>query len=1032
MVNRKLSLQNFISREFFKAALLPLLIIEVTLLALYFFMNTYLIDKSVKTLSNDRLSHLLGITDSQAHIINEQLNRISDLSLVLQSETTRFFNNTFGYSTPQPLPEFGFADNGVYYKRRNNGGSSLFYSNRHPIGNKEKEKAIHSEALDPLFKDIHKANANIVAVYLNTHDSMSRYYPFFENVFEQLPADMNIPEYNFYYLADLSHNPGKSPVWTAAYLDPMGMGWMMSCIVPIYRDTFLEGVAGIDITIKAFIDNLLGLQLPWNSHAFLVDGQGTIMAMPPDVETIFGLTELKEFRYREKVKQDTHKPRTFNLLASVLSSVSKPVSELMNQDRGGIDIALNGTPYVLCQTTVSETGWKLMVIANRNTILSPISKLEQQTRRAGYAAIGFMVLFYIAFFLYLIANTRRMSLRIANTLGGLSSAIQRLGTGEYEVKMASSPVVELDTLLKNFESMAHDLHELHENLESEIKHANDARDAAKKAEEKLKEHQVHLEKIVEDRTLEVRTANKTLQKDIVERKKIEQKLNLQRGQLLSIFDSIDEPIYISAPDTYEILFMNKALKKLIPEINSNICFQVLQGLNEPCPFCTNPIIFGEKIGKQHIWEHFHPSSNKWFRCIDKAIEWPDGRMVRYEMAIDITEQKKAAEERQQLAAQLRRAEKMEALGTLAGGVAHDLNNVLGAIVAYPDLLLMDMPEDSVLRDPIETIQQSGKKAAAIVQDLLALARQGISDMEVVNLNDIISDYLLSPEYEKLLQYNSGIRVNTDFSKDLLNCGGSTIHLSKMVMNLMSNAAEAMPEGGDIFLSTSNQYVDQPLKGYTTVEEGDYVVLKVEDNGIGISENDLEHIFEPFFTKKKMGRSGTGLGMAVVWGTVKDHKGYIEVKSAVEKGTSIEIYIPATRQISDGIVEESTLEELKGQNETILVIDDVEMQRKIATGMLTRLGYQATSVPGGEEAVAYLQDRSVDLILLDMIMDPNIDGLETYKRIIQIHPRQKAIIVSGFSRTEAIIETQRLGAGPYIKKPYTILDIAKAIKAELAK
>ena len=1031
MTEKKLSLKNFISREFFKAALLPLLIIEITLLTLYFLMSTYLIDKSIKTLSNDRLSHLLEITNSQALIISEQLHCIADLSAVLQAETGRFFDTPDHFITPDPAPEFGFAPNGVYYKLENNGGSSLFYSSRQSIGPKEKTKALHSESLDPLFENIFHANNNIVAVYLNTFDSMSRYYPFFENVHEQLPAKMNIPEYNFYYLADKTHNPDGKPVWTAAYLDPMGMGWMMSCIVPVYKDRFLEGVAGIDITIKNFIANLLGLQLPWGAHAFLTDSHGTIMAMPPVVETVFGLTELHDFSYSGKVKQDTKKPRTFNLLESLLPSLSKPLADLMEKESGSIEIPIKGNPYVLCQTTVSETGWKLMVMADRSEILSPISNLERHSKHVGYAAIGFMCLFYIAFFMYLVTNTRRMSERIAKTLGGLSTAIRRLGTGFYEVNMEPSPVIELDRLSSNFETMAQDLKLLHENLELEVKHANEAKNAARQAEEKLKEHQVHLEKIVEDRTLEVRTANKALKQDILKRKKIEQELTLERQQLLSIFDSIDEPIYISLPETYELLFANKALKKIYPDYAPGKCYEVLQNREFPCPFCTNDIIFGEKYGRQHIWEHYNLSTDKWFRCIDKAIQWPDGRMVRYEMAIDITDQKKASEEKQRLMAQLRRAEKMEALGTLAGGVAHDLNNVLGAIVAYPDLLLMDIPEDSPLRDPIVTIKQSGKKAAAIVQDLLALARQGISDMEVINLNDLVTSYLLSPEHERLLRYNTGIQLTADLSDSLLNCMGSPVHLSKMVMNLVSNAAEAMPDGGEIFLSTDNRYVDQPLKGYSTVMEGDYVVLKIVDHGIGMTESDMERIFEPFFTKKKMGRSGTGLGMAVVWGTVKDHQGYIEVKSALEEGTTIEIYIPATRKISDEIGQDFTFDELKGSNETIMVVDDVEVQRKIALGMLTRLGYNVVSVASGEEAVSYLKKHSVDLILLDMIMDPGIDGLETYKRIIKINPAQKAVIVSGFSRTEAIKEAQRLGAGPYVKKPYTAFEIGRVLKTELA-
>jgi len=253
-----------------------------------------------------------------------------------------------------------------------------------------------------------------------------------------------------------------------------------------------------------------------------------------------------------------------------------------------------------------------------------------------------------------------------------------------------------------------------------------------------------------------------------------------------------------------------------------------------------------------------------------------------ELRREIEERKRAEEEQKRLETQLQRAQKMEAIGTLAGGVAHDLNNILGGVINYPELLLMEMPEESPLRKPILTIQKSGEKAAAIVQDLLTLARRGVAVSEVVDLNHIVSEYLISLEYEKLKEFHPNVKLETDFKEDLSNILGSPVHLSTSIMNLVSNAAEAMPEGGKIFISTQNRYIDQPLRGYDDVTEGDYVTLTVSDTGAGISPEDIEKIFEPFYTKKKMGRSGTGLGMAVVWGTVKDHKGYIDVQSTEGK------------------------------------------------------------------------------------------------------------------------------------------------------
>ena len=387
-------------------------------------------------------------------------------------------------------------------------------------------------------------------------------------------------------------------------------------------------------------------------------------------------------------------------------------------------------------------------------------------------------------------------------------------------------------------------------------------------------------------------------------------------------------------------------------------------------------------------------------------------------------------ERRRMQVQLQRAQKMKTLGTLAGGVAHDLNNILAGLVSYPELLLMEIPEGSPLRKPMLTIKKSGEKAATIVQDLLTLARRGVATMEVVNLNDILSEYLKSPEHEKLKLFHPDIQLETNFEEDLLNILGSSVHLSKTVMNLVSNAAEAMSGGGKISISTENRYIDRPIRGYDDVAEGDYTTLTVSDAGVGISPEDMERIFEPFYTKKVMGRSGTGLGMSIVWGTLKDHNGYIDVKSAEGKGTTFTLYFPVSRKKLTKEKPSLSIEDYMGKGESVLIVDDVEEQREIASRMLKKLGYSVKSVSSGEGAVDYMKKTSADLLLLDMIMDPGIDGYETYKRLLEFHPKQKAIIVSGFSETERVKDTQGLGAGAYVKKPYLLEKIGIAIRGEL--
>ena len=416
----------------------------------------------------------------------------------------------------------------------------------------------------------------------------------------------------------------------------------------------------------------------------------------------------------------------------------------------------------------------------------------------------------------------------------------------------------------------------------------------------------------------------------------------------------------------------------------------------------------------------------WVSNATRAYFNEEGQILHYEGLVnDITDRKQAEKvvlESNEIKA---RFKKMESLGLLAGGVAHDLNNILSGIVSYPDLLLSDLPKDSSLRKPIETMKNSGERAAAIVQDLLTMARGVATNKEPLNLNTLIREYLDSPEFENLKQRNQPIEIEVNLDKNLFSIYGSQIHIRKVVMNLISNAAEAIDIKGKISIFTANCYVDKPFRGYDEFNEGEYIVLSVADNGSGISDDDINRIFEPFYTKKVMGRSGTGLGLAVVWNIVQDHKGYIDLVNE-KNNTTFSLYFPATRELISESDSQRAIEEYQGNEETILIVDDIESQRNIVRSMLKKLGYSPRSVSSGEEAVEYVKQHEVDLIILDMIMDPGINGSVTYERILKIKPRQRAIIASGFAETDEVKRAQQLGAGKYLKKPFTMEQLGLAV------
>ena len=402
-----------------------------------------------------------------------------------------------------------------------------------------------------------------------------------------------------------------------------------------------------------------------------------------------------------------------------------------------------------------------------------------------------------------------------------------------------------------------------------------------------------------------------------------------------------------------------------------------------------------------------------------------------QLRVEIEERQLAQQESLRLQSELVRVEKMELLGRLAGGVAHDLNNVLSGIVSYPELLLLKLSPESDMRGPLQNIHRAGIRAAAIVQDLLTLARRGISVRENVHLNDIIMAHLQSPEFIILQNNHPAITVETHLAPNLRTMSGSPVHLEKVVMNLLVNSFEAIEGEGTISVVTQNRDVDASLQGYDTTIPGKYVVLTISDSGIGIAREHLNRIFEPFYSSKVMGRSGTGLGMTVVWGTVKDHGGYLDVQSSPGNGTAITVFFPVAEDDKNPPVQSGQPFIEQGNGETILLVDDIPEQRLLGSSILSTLGYKAETVSSGEEAVQFLVSGSVDLVLLDMIMEPGMDGLDTYRCILNIRPDQKVIIVSGYSTTERMQKALELGVRSCIKKPYTLEEIASRIHGELA-
>ncbi len=394
---------------------------------------------------------------------------------------------------------------------------------------------------------------------------------------------------------------------------------------------------------------------------------------------------------------------------------------------------------------------------------------------------------------------------------------------------------------------------------------------------------------------------------------------------------------------------------------------------------------------------------------------------------DISELKAAYHQKKLLEEKLARAKRLESLGMLAGGVAHDLNNVLVGVVSYPDMLLLDMDADDPLRESLELIKNSGLEASYIVQDLLTLSRRSASAKEVLDVRRIIIALLESPEIDRIKEMHPSVQLVQDLQHGLFSIQGSRVHIRKAIMNLLMNAYEAHKDQGIVTISAKNSYRDTPYPGGDQQCVGDLIELKISDTGIGLSDADIDHIYEPFYTKKAMGQSGTGLGMTIVWGTVKDHHGNISVKSEINKGTTFTIQLPATREVLEEKESNEEVEELKGAGEHILIVDDMDTQRMVAVRILQKLGYEVESASSGNSAIELIRSGYIpDILILDMIM-PGLDGLDTYKAIQKLVPHIKTIIISGYAESARVKEAISLGVTSFFQKPYTIGKLGMTIR-----
>lgn len=611
-----------------------------------------------------------------------------------------------------------------------------------------------------------------------------------------------------------------------------------------------------------------------------------------------------------------------------------------------------------------------------------VSKDQERIFHAQELAVVMMSVMTLTGLLAAWIIARMLSVRITRRVVHLTHTAETLREGNLDVFADEEGSDELSRLARTFNIMSSRLRELIDHLELKVKERTAELSESERRFRQLFEHSssgVAVYEAVED-------GKDFIFKDI--NRAVEEIEGIQRSKV------IGQKVTRIFPGIYEFGLLNVFRK----------VWRTGESAWHPAGFYYD--------GRVEGWRE------------NSVYKLPSGEVVA--VYDDLTSAKQSEMERSAMETRLQRAQKMESIGLLAGGVAHDLNNILSGIVSYPELLLMQLPEDSRLRKPIQSIHESGQRAVAVVADLLTVARGVACVKEPAELNVLVQEYLDSPEHQKAASLHPHIRCITQLNPAAGHIQCSSVHIKKCIMNLVTNAMEAIDGPGRIVLSTRNEHLDEKGAMQYGLSAGDYLVLIVADSGKGIAEKDLEHIFEPFYTKKVMGISGTGLGLAVVWNSVQDHGGTVHVESSGE-GTTFYLYFPASARKTAPKKSRSGIQELSGSGETVLVVDDESLQLDIADRMLKLLGYRPVCIGSGENAVAYLKEHCIDLILLDMMMDPGINGRQTFEQILRFHPGQKAVIASGFSESEDVKATLQMGARRYLKKPYSLEQLGRAIK-----
>lgn len=955
-----ISIFTWIWQSYLKTALIPLMVVELVFVAIYFSASNWSRMETMSFLQESANFQLNILAEKEADLIDKQLADISKTTLLYQKQTILSLQQNASLST-EDLNRLAYSANGAYYtvSDKADGGAAVFYSGFAPINDAEREKAAKLLSLQDLMKNIVSSHPLAAAIYINTHDSLNVIYPYF-NVLEQYPDKMNIPEYNFYYEADYIHNAHKKVVWTDAYLDPAGHGWMASAIAPVYTDDFLEGVVGIDVTINTIANQTLNWEFPWNGYGVLVGKDGTILALPEQGEEDWGLNELTDHEYEQAIMQDTFKPDDFNVYKR--AEFAAVADQLKRSQHGYTEITLNNNRQLVSWNTVSETGWKLLVVVPEANIYQNTNAINLSLMQIGILMVAGLILFYSIFFYILSKQTYFMSKSISEPLNEINTVLHNIGKGDYYQPEPEMPVTEL-------KETAHKLIEMGVKLGDSNKELLLAQNELQQSEQNLHALVNSIDDII-------------IQID-------------ESGLINQIWSKIDISI-LKFFDT-----KTTTICSLIDPEHSFSCMEKIQNVVNTSQPETMEFCFETSQGKRWFQARISRIANTSHTLVFSARDITD--RIFMEMSI------KAAKEDAENA--------NRAKSEFLSNMSHELRTPLNAVLGFSQLLELnpEEPLSEAQSQYVSEIIRAGEHLLTLINEILDLSmiesgRYSLSNepVELIFLGEEIIS-LMQPLADK-----NQITVTYNHPElDTLITVTDRTRLKQILINLISNAIKYNRPSGTVTIKIEKAAA---LIKFHVFDTG-YGIPEAQLSNIFNPFLRLSDLSNPI--------EGTGIGLTVVKQLSSLVNGNIYVESSIGEGSHFWLEVPFTKK-SDlpddtDLVHVDVLQALLSRPYKLLYVEDNQVNLKLMKSTLEKIpNIELISANNGELGIELAKAQQPDLIILDIHLS-GIDGYEVLRRL-KVDDLTKKILVVALSASAMEADIKKgimMGFTDYFTKPLNI-------------